>query len=103
MRFERPQFLAALIAIVLGSITAVLLLIIHVRFAAELPVYLIISGVVGIMLASFLLVNYTVGYFIYNKVKIIFKNIHDLKVGDDKDETEIARSTNLDKVSREVA
>lgn len=103
MRFERPQFLAALIALILGGIIANLLLYINSRYPAGLPVYLILSGVLGIMLISYLLVRYSVEYFIYNKVKIIFKNIHDLKVGNDKDETEIARSTDLDKVSREVA
>lgn len=103
MRFERPQFLAALIALILGGITTILLLYINSHYATELPAYLILTGVFGIMLISYLLVRYSVEYFIYNKVKIIFKNIHDLKVGDDKDETEIARSTDLDKVSREVA
>ena len=95
MRFERPQFLASLIALILGGTTGVLLLYINSQYDAGLPAYLILLGVAGIMVISFLLVRYSVEYFIYNKVKIIFKNIHDLKVGDDKDESEIARSTDL--------
>lgn len=103
MRFEKPQFLAGIIALVLGGITTILLLYVQSTLDTTLPPLLLLVGVLAIMVVSFVLVRYSVEYFIYNKVKIIFKNIHDLKVGSDLDEDEIARSTDLDKVSREVA
>ena len=103
MRFERPQFLAAIIAFILGGVSSILLWYINLTYEAGIPVYLILGSALGIILVSYLLVRFSVEYFIYNKVKIIFKNIHDLKVGNDADESEIARSTDLDKVSREVA
>ena len=103
MRFEKPLFLAFFIALILGGLTAVLLLYVNSLEAAALSPLLIFGGTAIVILVSFFLIRYSVEYFIYNKVKIIFKNIHDLKVGSDEDEAEIARSTNLDKVSREVA
>lgn len=57
----------------------------------------------AMFLASYLIIRFSVEEFIYNKVKIIYKNIHNLKVGNDEDEDEVVRSTDLDMVTREVS
>lgn len=55
------------------------------------------------VIIAFFLIRFAVEQFIYSKVKIIYKNIHDLKVGSDADEDEVVRSTDLDMVTREVS
>jgi two-component system phosphate regulon sensor histidine kinase PhoR len=58
---------------------------------------------VPIIFVGFLITRFSIETFIYNKVKIIYKNIHELKVGNDDDEAEAARTTDLDMVTREVS
>ncbi len=100
MRFERPNIFAFTISILIGILVAVLLLFLFQLH--QHPVYWgeIIVTVLVVVVASYLLIRYAVERFIYNKVKIIYKNIHKLKVGGKKNEV---RSTDLDVVSREVA
>lgn len=103
MRSEKPEFLALFVALVIGGFTTILFLYINTQIEPQLSLNMVLFSTLLIMLVAFLLVRYSVQYFIYNKVKIIFKNIHALKVGNDKDEVDVARSSDLDAVSREVA
>lgn len=103
MRFEKPQVLALVIALIIGGLMAILLFLINTLVNPNLPAYFIIASTAFLMLVTYVLVRYSVQFFIYNKVKVIFKNIYDLKVGSEKDESNRVRSTNLDRVSKEVA
>ncbi len=103
MRFDRPNILALTVALSFGAIF--LLALFLTRFFNPLSIdtasLLFIEGL--IILLGFLITRFCIESFIYSKVKIIYKNIHELKVGNDEDEAEVARTTDLDMVTREVS
>lgn len=103
MNFEKPQFLAVVIALVLGVfvIGAAALMQALWQWPLQWPPVLLLSAAVATL--AFFLVHYAVEQFIYHKVKIIYKNIHELKVGNDAVESELVRTTDLDNVTREVS
>lgn len=98
MKFDRPQILAFAVAL----ITAISTVIMLYWLSAVSDSRALIGGLI-IGLLSFFFIRFAVEQFIYSKVKIIYKNIHELKVGSDLDEDEIARGTDLDMVTREVS
>lgn len=103
MKLDRPVILALAVASMMGAIvlvTGAILSFIIVDFVHWNEILLL---TLWAMVVVFVLIRYTVDQFIYSKVKIIYKNIHDLKVGTDIDEDEIARSTDLDEVTKEVS
>lgn len=102
MRLNRPGVLAIMISLIMGGIVLLTGAIVY-AFVPELfhwEELLIVD--VWAMLVVFFLIKVAVNRFIYSKVKIIYKNIHELKIGTSKDEPELI-STDLDDVSREVA
>lgn len=103
MRFDRPAILAVTVSILMGAI--LLITGVVLSFVIDNLIHwnevLLLTG--WAMIIVFVLIRYAVDQFIYSKVKIIYKNIHDLKVGSDTDENEVARSTDLDEVTREVS
>lgn len=102
MKFDRPIILALVVSGLLGAIiltTGIIISLFSIDFIQWEQIGLLtIWG----MVVVFFLVRYTVNQFIYSKVKIIYKNIHDLKVGPDLDQDE-ALSTDLDEVTKEVS
>lgn len=103
MKVDRPIILALVVSALLGAI--ILITVIVISFIAPDLIQWKQAGFITLwaMLVVFLLVSYAVNQFIYSKVKIIYKNIHDLKIGTDLDEDEVARSTDLDEVTKEVS
>lgn len=103
MRFDKPNILA----LYLAGIVAALLWILSstILFLSTGDVHAIEGGLLSITIfvLSYFIIRYAVEFFIYNKVKIIYKNIHNLKIGSDEDEDEVVRSTDLDMVTREVS
>lgn len=69
----------------------------------RVPVYL--PFLIGFLLfaLAYFLIRFGVEQFIYQKVKIIYKNIHELKIGSEFEEEELARTTDLDLVTKEVS
>mgnify|MGYP000645705997 CR=1 FL=1 len=103
MKFEKPSVLALGFAAITGL--AVWLggfLVLWITKTWYLSSAILVLGV-AISLISYVLLRFAIENFIYRKVKIIYKNIHDLKIGNEKDEEEIIRTTNLDMVTQEVA
>ncbi len=103
MRLEKPQILALLIALILGGLTTSILLYINSLIDPNLPIFVSLFSILLMVLVSYFLVKGSVQYFIYNKVKDILTNIQYLKAGNGSKHHEITHSTDLDKVSREVA
>lgn len=102
MKFERPHILSGFVAFVIALASFFLLNIVGRGPAVNIPVgYVLIASII-LGLLSFIFVYFTVTRFVYNKVKIIYKNIHDLKVGDDAEEDEVVRTTDLALVTKEV-
>lgn len=104
MRFDRPGTLAFFLALFIAGITFGALSAFKAVFmVSSVPDYLPIALSTFIGLISFFLIRVGVEQFIYSKVKIIYKNIHELKLGNERDEDEMARSTDLDLVTKEVS
>ena len=103
MRLDRPVILALVVTALMGSIILLSGLVLNFIKADFVNWEQLLLLTLWAMVVVFLLIRYTVDQFIYSKVKIIYKNIHDLKVGTDLDEEEVARSTDLDDVTREVS
>lgn len=103
MRFDRPNILAFTLSIVIGflSFLAITLGYLFNPFETRWIETFILAA--AITVTSYFLIRFFVEQFIYNKVKIIYKNIHELKIGNEVDEDEVVRSTDLDMVTREVS
>lgn len=104
MRFDRPGTLAFILALILGFVAfAALSTFKAIYVAAQVPSYLPAALSFLISLIAYFLIRLGVEQFVYSKVKIIYKNIHELKIGTETEEEEFARSTDLDLVTREVS
>ena len=103
MRFDKPNILALSLAAVIALLTWVLTS--SVLYAASEIAYIPQMGLVALamFIGCYLIIRFSIEEFIYNKVKIIYKNIHNLKIGSDEDEDEVVRSTDLDMVTKEVS
>ncbi|MDZ7848702.1 MAG: hypothetical protein U5L96_19320 [Owenweeksia sp.] len=68
----------------IGALAAGVLVYVKATYApAECPAWEVLmpSSAGSLVAFSFLLIRYTVEHVVYNEVKIIYRNIHDLKVG----------------------
>ena len=103
MNFEKPQILALVVALALGVFTLGAAALAHLIW--DWPVHWPFIALLGaaISILAFFLVYFAVEQFIYQKVKIIYKNIHELKIGNDAVENELVRTSDLDSVTREVS
>lgn len=103
MRFDRPNILAIAVAAILWGMT--LMAVVLSFLFGGVSVNWLLTFPLSILLAviAYFLIRFSIENFIYNKVKIIYKNIHDLKIGSEQDEDEVVRSTDLDMVTREVS
>lgn len=103
MRVDRPDFLAAVAAFALGLLTAIGYWVGTFLLAESFNLYLAIAFVVGVSIVAFLIIRFVFQHFIYSKVKLIYKNIHELKLGSDEEEDMIAQTSDLKMVEREVS
>lgn len=103
MKFERPQILGVTVGLLIGTLVAIILSVAAASTAVEIRFVDIFLTSLVTFLAAMFIVKYAVELFVYNKVKIIYKNIHDLKVGGDEEESQVVRSTDLEMVTREVS
>lgn len=101
MKLDKPRVLAYLTALIIGAFLSVGLLILQLSGAASLQLIPVLLLIGFLCLFSFLLLRYLVNRFIYNKVKLIYKNIHELRVGSGSQPTR--KSDDLDQVTREVS
>lgn len=103
MRLDRPEILAslaALLAVILGILVYWLsgyALPSEQQAEMRFAISMVVMGM-GLFAAVWQLTD----RFIYDKVKLIYKNIHELKIGSEE-EDEVAESSDLELVRREVA
>lgn len=103
MRFDKPDFLAFAVALFFGLLFLVGFVLLDLWLQIFIPYSYRLIFTLSICLAGFFTTRFIIENFIYNKVKIIYKNIHELKVGTDTDEDDAVRTTDLDMVTREVS
>ncbi len=103
MRLDKPEIIAAFVALALGLVTALGYWIGSLVLDQEPTLSLALILLFGLAILSFFAVRFVLHQFIYEKVKLIYKNIHELKLGSDEEEDLIARSSDLRMVEREVS
>jgi len=104
MRLDKPVSLALILSLSIGAITFGITSLLRLIYNIEgVPYYITGALSSAITLLSFLLIRMGVENFIYAKIKLIYKNIHELKVGTEFDEFETAHSNDLDRVTKEVS
>lgn len=103
MRIDRPEVLAAFVALLLGIFTGGGYLLGNYFLGTEQNLYVALGLFAGSIAISFVSVRFVIYQFIYAKVKLIYKNIHELKLGSDEEEDLIAQSSDLKMVEREVS
>lgn len=104
MRLDKPEILAFYSALILLLVGLLSFFVLESIFAEH-------KGAFWIVLLSFALAALTVftftwrltERFINKKVKLIYKNIHELKIGSEEEEEELAESSDLELVQKEVA
>lgn len=104
MKDSSPKKLA-LVSAVIVTVTLVILLFFAQAFSL-LPVvwYVYLVGGAVMFTVSYLLIQYILNQFIYDKIRLIYKNIHDLKSPKNKRKGEMYRSADLiGKASEDVA
>lgn len=104
MRLDKPSILALIIAILLAGLLVLSLKLLPPLLGVQelgwsLPV---LMGALIFVLAYFL-IRILVERFIYAKVKIIYKNIHDLKIASEFLEEDMVLPTDLETVTQEVS
>lgn len=103
MRFDKPNFLAFAVALFFGLLFLVGLTYVKTYQSNPIPYTQGVLAILIICFLGFFITRFIIENFVYNKVKIIYKNIHELKVGTDQDEDDAVRTTDLDLVTREVS
>jgi two-component system phosphate regulon sensor histidine kinase PhoR len=104
MRLDKPLQLAIILSLSIGGTTFGITSFLRLAYDIEgVPYYITALLSFTITVLSFFLIRLGVESFIYSKIKLIYKNIHELKVGAEFDEYEITPSTDLDLVNREVS
>ena len=104
MRLDKPGILAFIIALILGIVVVAAFSALQASFHFEgSPSYLPWLLGLALFVLAYFMIRLGVEQFVYSKVKIIYKNIHELKIGSETEEEELARSADLDKVTKEVS
>ncbi len=103
MRFDRPNILAMAVTALLWAMTLLAVSVAFLFGNVEVNWSFTILLSIALAIIAYFILKFSIENFIYNKVKIIYKNIHDLKIGSESDEDDVVRSTDLDMVTREVS
>lgn len=100
MSYTNPKQLSTSLAIFLASFFVVVYIIISLVLDNFDVVILIGIGIL-LFAFAFLLLRYSINKFIYNKIKVIYKTIHNIRVRKDEDD-EYLLDESLDDVNRQV-
>ena len=68
----------------------------------QTPLLLAAYAALVVGLLSFFVIRFTINNFIYQKIKVLFKTIHELKVGGEAEEDNLAKTSDLEEVEKEV-
>ncbi|MCH8555130.1 MAG: sensor histidine kinase [Schleiferiaceae bacterium] len=101
MKLERPEIISTIVAVTTAVATVALVYWSHSN-ALSLPISAIFVGLlIGILVYGLGL--FLMNEFIYEKVKIIYKNIHELKLKNEEEEDQVASLSSFEMVERDVA
>ena len=100
MKYSDPKKLALINA----SLISLFFLAIYVTAASvylQINILFLLATAVVLFVFVFLLLSYTVNKFIYNKIKVIYRTIHNFQVGVEK-KAELRAGKSLEEVNKEV-
>ena len=101
MKNANPRILALINALILTAIFIVIYTLIGLLFHEFNFYYLLIISV-PLFVSSYFLFKYSIEKFIYAKIKLIYKTIHEVKTPKDSHKMEKTRSIILEQVNQEV-
>lgn len=102
MNFDQTSRISLGVAIVVTLLVWIVMYFSGVIGGYDIPVLLATYASLVVGLLTFVAVRFAIHSFIYQKIKILFKTIHELKVGNELDEDNLARTTDLTEVEKEV-
>ena len=102
MKFEKPALAALLVALVSGLAALGVLIWFTGYYSTPIRAFELVLAALVLSVISYYITYFTINQFIYNKVKLIFKTIHEIRAGSDREEDKIARSTSLSMAEKEV-
>lgn len=102
MKFEKPAIAALIVALVSGLATLGVLAWFAGYYNIPFQASEILLAALLLSVITYYITYFTLNQFIYNKVKLIFKTIHEIRAGSDREEDKIARSTSLSMAEKEV-
>jgi two-component system phosphate regulon sensor histidine kinase PhoR len=100
MSYTDPKQLSTSLAGLMASFFALVYVILSIITDSFNIVILVITGIL-LFTFAFLLLRYAITKFIYNKIKVIYKTIHNIRVRKDEDEGYLLDES-LDDVNRQV-
>jgi len=103
MKFEKPGLAAFLVASISSIGSLIILVWFGNTYKVLFPLWQLLLAALLLGLTTYHITFFTINQFIYNKVKLIFKTIHEIRAGSDQEEDKIARSTSLYMAEKEVA
>lgn len=103
MKVEKPALTALLVAAILGAATLLLLLVFTGYYAVHYRLWELALASTLLSFIGYYATYFTVNQFIYNRIRLIFKTIHEIRASSDIEEEKIARSTSLGMAEKEVA
>ncbi len=95
MRDASPKKLAFVTASLVALTYAAITLLADILLQAFIPWYVYAGGVILMFGVSFTLIHYTLNVFIYDKIRLIYKTIHDLKVPHGKKKVPLNTATDI--------
>lgn len=102
MNFDQTSRISIGVAAVVTLLVWATMYITGVIGGYAIPVLLSAYAALVVGLLTFITVRFAIHSFIYQKIKILFKTIHELKVGNEVDEDNLAKTTDLAEVDKEV-
>ncbi len=104
MKESSPKRLALVSAVIVSATFVFLLFLAQVLGFMTVAWFVYLLGGVVIFAVSFVLIHYILNQFIYDKIRLIYKTIHDLKSPKNKRKEKIYRSVDIiGKASEDVA
>ncbi len=103
MSSNTPRNIALKAAVSIGVLVAVITLVLHFLFEIGLPIFILFVLPVATAFIAYFIIYSAIEKFIYQKVKIIYKTIHRMKVTPDQELGLDMKDDVLEDVKKEVA
>ena len=102
MNIQKSNQAASLITILITGLIMILLVVVHAfPTGSQSNLHLLVVGL-GVAAISYVISRIVINQLVTKKIKMIFKIIHEIKSGTEQEEDQIARSSSMAMVEKEV-